>query len=199
MGALIQKLRNLFASEQAWRVYVVLQVAGLAGIIFLDATHRSWSILPTKEYRWYSWDLFNGMYYTYYATNWYALALMFGPLLLAKALDWISAGKAKPPIQPADLAEQMKASLLECTELIRVKWISFNDTLKFKEGVPLSDVIEMFAAPVSQFVENNYPLLLAGGGKMFWMMLFTAILESGTHPKDEVNAAIAVLERKFAS
>lgn len=31
---------------------------------------------------------------------------------------------------------------------------------------------------------------------MFWLILFTAILESGTHPKDEVNAAIADLQQK---
>lgn len=203
MSALLKRLRGMFASEQAWRIYVVLQVAGLAGIVFLDATNRRWSILPTERSVWgafwYRWDLFDGMHYTYYATNWYALALIFGPILLAKAFDWVSAGKVKPSPQAADVADQMKASLVECTEQIRVKWIGFNDTLKFKDGVPLAGVIEMFAIPVSQFVENNYPLLLAGGGKMFWMMLFTAILESGTHPKNEVNAAIAVLEKKFAS
>lgn len=89
--------------------------------------------------------------------------------------------------------EQMSASA--CVE-VKEKWIYFHSSLHFKDSVALSEKINSFAQPVQEFFHSKYPALLIGSTEMFWLILFTAILESGTHHKDEVNAAIAELQQK---
>ena len=78
------------------------------------------------------------------------------------------------------------------------KWIYFNETIHLKADVPLPQKIDLFVQPIQQFFQSKYPLLLLGLSEIFWLTVFTAILESGTHPKEEVNAAIAELKGKYA-
>jgi len=83
-------------------------------------------------------------------------------------------------------------------EEVRTKWIYYTQTIHFRPEVPLSERIDSFAQPIHQFFENKYPILLVGSSEIFWLTVFTAILQSGTHPKEEVNAAIAELKKKYA-
>ena len=108
-------------------------------------------------------------------------------------------GRVRNKKSQADaLADELTSQTAECVEKIKAKWVYFNKTVKSKEGVPLWVMIELFAKPVQEFVEKYYPLLLTGPIFHFWMMIFTAILESGTHPRETVNQAIAELEKKYA-
>ena len=95
----------------------------------------------------------------------------------------------------------LKSETIACVGQIKEKWIYFDKTLPFKSDVMLSQKIEAFASPIQAFVQTNYPSLMSSpnfSGKHFWMMIFTAILESKTHPAEQVNEAIDQLGKKFA-
>jgi hypothetical protein len=94
----------------------------------------------------------------------------------------------------AELSSQSDAALREVKE----KWIYFHNTIHLKDDVPLSLKIDAFSQPVAQFFQQKYPQLLLGGSQIFWMTIFTAVLESGTHSTDQVNAAISQLQKKYA-
>ena len=100
--------------------------------------------------------------------------------------------KSEPP------ADELSAQTASALEDVKGKWIYFNETIHLKTDVPLSQKIDFFVQPIQQFFQSKYPLLLLGPSEIFWLTVFTAILESGTHPKEEVNAAIAELKEKYA-
>ena len=56
---IIANIKGFFRSEFIWRVFVVLQVAGIIGVIVLDSTSR-WNLLPEiSRYSGQSqWDFF---------------------------------------------------------------------------------------------------------------------------------------------
>ena len=93
---------------------------------------------------------------------------------------------------------ELENSTSAALEDVKRKWIDFDAALIFKDGVPLSEVIEIFAQPIQEFFQNKYPVILLGPAETFWLIVFTAILESETHPKKEVNAAIEELQEKYA-
>jgi hypothetical protein len=101
----------------------------------------------------------------------------------------------------AEIADDLMRQTIACTDALKVKWIDFNGTLAFKDTVSLNEIIELSADPASTFVEQNYPLLMSStrSGTHFWMTIFTAVLESQTHPKDQVNAAIEELRKTYAT
>ena len=102
--------------------------------------------------------------------------------------------KKRNPFPSAE--ELSRLSQLARGEVLE-KWIHFHNTVHLKAEVPLSQEMDFFAQPLSQFFEQKYPQLLLGGLELFWLITFTAILESGTHPKEVVNAAIAQLQSKY--
>jgi uncharacterized protein (DUF2132 family) len=98
----------------------------------------------------------------------------------------------------APSAKELKRLTGLAREDVKAKWIHYHKTIHLSPDVPLSQKIDFFVQPVHQFFESKYPLLLAGPTEIFWLTVFTAILESGTHPKEAVNAAIAELKSKYA-
>jgi hypothetical protein len=103
----------------------------------------------------------------------------------------------KKPAVPS--AEELKRLTGLAHEEVKAKWLHYHQTAHLSPDVPLSQKIDFFVQPVHQFFESKYPLLLAGPTEIFWLTVFTAILQSGTHPKEAVNAAIAELKPKYAS
>ena len=101
--------------------------------------------------------------------------------------------------QSAPTAEELSMLTASALKDVKNKWVYFNQSLQLQAEVPLSEKIDFFAHPVQQFFHTKYPLLLSGSSEIFWLTVFTAILESGTHPKGEVNSAIAELKIKYAS
>lgn len=95
-------------------------------------------------------------------------------------------------------ADDLRRLTVSAREDVKAKWVQFNETVHLKPGIPLSQRIDAFAQPIQQFFETKYPALLLGSSELFWLTIFTAILESGTHPKDEVNAAVGELRSKYA-
>lgn len=98
----------------------------------------------------------------------------------------------------APSAEELKRQTGAAREDVKNKWVHFNQTVHLKADVPLSQKVDFFIKPIHQFFQSKYPVLLQGPTEIFWLTVFTAILESGTHPKDEVNAAIEQLRSKYA-
>ena len=98
----------------------------------------------------------------------------------------------------APTAEELSALTVSAREDVKSKWLYYNETVHLTAGVPLSQKIDFFVQPIQQFFQIKYPLLLLGSSEIFWLTVFTAILESDTHPKEEVNSAIAELKSKYA-
>jgi len=88
------KIRGQFNHEWVWRLFVVLQIAGILGLIYIDVTNINWSVLPDfTDYRGrldFDWDFFKAWYWIRYHTNWYGIAFLFGPFAISKSVDWIS-------------------------------------------------------------------------------------------------------------
>jgi hypothetical protein len=80
---------------------------------------------------------------------------------------------------------------------IKAKWVQFDSTVRLKADLPLSVKIDAFVEPISKFVEGKYPTLMRGPAEAFWLTVFTAILESGTHAKDDVNRALGEVKKKY--
>lgn len=96
------------------------------------------------------------------------------------------------------LTDQVKAHSDAIVASLNPKWKVFCQTMPFKVEVPLADRIEAFASPAIAGMLQHYSWTKAAPPGMLWMMVFTAILESKTHPVADVNAAIAQLEAKYA-
>lgn len=94
---------------------------------------------------------------------------------------------------PTPTAKDLSSQTASALEEVKGKWIYFNEVAQLQPSVPLSRKIELFLQPIQQYFQAKYPLLLAGPSEVFWLTVFTAILESGTHPKEEINAALAEL------
>ena len=105
--------------------------------------------------------------------------------------EFLKRKQKRPPA--SDLARMSDAARTE----VLAKWIQFHETIHLKEDVPLAQKIDLFAQPLSQLFESKYPQLLAGGSEIFWLTIFTAVIESGTHTKEQVNAAVATLQGRY--
>ena len=104
--------------------------------------------------------------------------------------------KRKPPTPPPiDPDVRMEDAI----NSIKNKWIALNDKLVFKEGLPLSEIIEVFITPVREYIFSAYPEYYDAPNDLIWIMVFNAVMDSGTHPKSEVNEAVAELEGKYAN
>jgi hypothetical protein len=90
---------SLFKNQWTWRLFLVLQAAGIIGIIYLTVTNDDfWNLLPHEHiYTEDVWDFLNSKFWTEYHENWFALAFLIGPFLLSKAMDWIFLAKKKSP------------------------------------------------------------------------------------------------------
>ena len=103
--------------------------------------------------------------------------------------------KKKQPTPPN--AEELGRLAAQATEETRQKWVHFHQTVHLKPDLPLAAKIDFFSQPLSEFFKTKYPKLLFGGSEIFWLAIFTAVLESGTHPKEQVNIAVADLQKKY--
>ena len=102
MKKLLKRLRALFELEWTWRLFVVLQIVGILGIIYLDITYRNnWNFLPEVKCCWgrfpygkIEWDLINpSSYVTRHGVSLLAYFFLFGPFAFSKAVDWITSAK----------------------------------------------------------------------------------------------------------
>jgi hypothetical protein len=75
-----------FREQWAWRLYLVLQVAGLIYITIYDIYEGPmWNFF---------WDIFNKDFYDRFDnSNLDILAIIFGPYIIARTIDWILAGR----------------------------------------------------------------------------------------------------------
>jgi len=119
------------------------------------------------------------------------------PPELSREYRFISPG-LEPTVstEPATSGE-LRAILAAALADVKAKWVQFDSTVRMKAEVPLAAKMGAFIEPITKFLEAKYPTLMRGPAEAFWLTVFTAILESNTHAKDDVNAAIAELEKKY--
>ena len=82
-------------------------------------------------------------------------------------------------------------------EDIKDRWINYTQTLRFKKDAPLCENIDIFAHPLAEFFKKRYLNLYQYDGSIFWYTVSMAILNSKTHPIDEVNLAMKELNAKL--
>lgn len=97
----------------------------------------------------------------------------------------------------AGIERDIQAESLRCIRDLEARWRYYNSQLKFKCDVSLAEIIDGFAMPVEVFILQTYPRL--SDSKLMWMMIFVAIQKAGTHPQDELNAAVAALQQKYGA
>jgi len=95
---LFRIFRSSFKNEWTWRLFLVLQIAGLIAIIYLILTNDDrWNLIPHQHF--YiddsDWDFLNSRYWTEYHENWFAAAFLVAPFLIGKSTDWIFSAKKK--------------------------------------------------------------------------------------------------------
>jgi hypothetical protein len=86
-----------FKDEWTWRLFLVLQLLGFIGLIFLRVnTPDWWQILPYMQFGELKWDLFDSRFWSHpKAYNWLTLLTILGPYLCAIAIDWICDAKKR--------------------------------------------------------------------------------------------------------
>ena len=94
--------------------------------------------------------------------------------------------------------DQVMDDAAKIIEALKPKWEMFCQTIPFRADVPLANRIEAFASPAMAGMMQQYPSTKSAPPSVLWLMVFTAVLESKTHPTADVNAAIAQLEMKYA-
>ena len=107
-------------------------------------------------------------------------------------------GLFKNRSQAKALDAELRAQMESATNNLGQKWLQFHEELKFKDDVPLSEIIEIFLSPAREFVLKKYPGFSNAPNSVIWMMVFSAVMKSETHSKDEVNEAVSILESKYA-
>lgn len=101
--------RDWFRHEWAYRLFLVLALIGLLGIVVLDMSQNNWDVLPYLDTLGYSgqygrvirwdllqsghWDLSRTHVYSY--ANWLLLLCLLGPFAVARSVDWIVSNPLK--------------------------------------------------------------------------------------------------------
>lgn len=93
--SVLARFKRIFHNELSWRLFLVLQFAGLLAIIYVDITNRNgWDFLPDLlDYRNRfdpDWDLLSSRFWTVRTENWIALFCVLGPSVIATSVGWIS-------------------------------------------------------------------------------------------------------------
>jgi hypothetical protein len=107
--------------------------------------------------------------------------------------DWL---KSKPS-RALPSAGELSAITSAAINDVKEKWVRFDAAMQMKADVPLSAKMGAFVEAIPQFLESKYPTVMHGSAEVFWLTVFTAILESGTHAKDDVNRAIGELKKTY--
>ena len=97
-----------------------------------------------------------------------------------------------------EIAEQLHAEAARVVEILTGKWVQFQTMVPFRADVPLADRIEAFMMPAREGILQNVPIMRMAPNALIWEMIFVAVIESKTHPADEVSKARETLAAKYA-
>lgn len=97
---------------------------------------------------------------------------------------------------PSSMTAGGLKEILAAAEIeLRDKWSQYNRLLLFKDDVPLWKKIESFVPLAQEFIGKKYPVILTGPARVFWLLIFNAIRQSGTNTVEEINVAIVELRK----
>jgi hypothetical protein len=103
--------------------------------------------------------------------------------------------KRKP--REEEIADQLRAEAAKVVEVLKRKWVEFQTLVPFRADVPLADRIEAFVMPAREGILKHYPIMHVAPDGLIWEMIFVAVIESRTHPPEEVSKARASLAAKY--
>jgi hypothetical protein len=106
-------------------------------------------------------------------------------------MGWFS----KKPQAP-DIDAEVKAISDLCVAAFKRTWTDLNSKADTPEA--LAAEIEDFSQSAFQFMFTKFPLTKQAPPYFLWLTVFTAVLESKTHPTAQVNHAIDLLRAKYA-
>ena len=94
---LFTKFKSLFKNEWTWRLFMVLQITGIFGIVYLAiANDNNWHLFPYTNWNGeLNWDFSNSSFWTDNHESWFVTAFLVVPFLMSKAIDWIFAAQRK--------------------------------------------------------------------------------------------------------
>lgn len=99
-------LRKQFLYEFTFRIFVILQLLGLLGIVLLDGYHW-YDLIPDMKrkisYTISGWDFFDERYWDLpkirgsdvRGANWILLMCLFGPFCVCKIGEWLHSAREK--------------------------------------------------------------------------------------------------------
>ena len=87
-------------------------------------------------------------------------------------------------------AEKFLALMPRLVEVVSDKWLYFSNTLVFKEDIPLKDKIAAFSVPTMEGMSENVKGLKSSPDAALFLVIALGILKSGTHTKEEIEAAL---------
>jgi hypothetical protein len=105
-------------------------------------------------------------------------------------MGWFS---RKP--QAPDIEAEVKAISDLCVEAFKLMWSGLNSKADTPEA--LAAEIEEFSQSAFWFMFTKFPLTKQAPPYFLWLTVFTAVLESKTHPTAQVNEAIELLRAKY--
>jgi hypothetical protein len=85
----------------------------------------------------------------------------------------------------SDIDAQIKATQKQCIEVFKRTWRELNPEASTPEE--LASEIENFSSSAFRFMFTNFPITKHAQPFPLWLLIFTAVLESHTHPTDLVK------------
>lgn len=89
-------------------------------------------------------------------------------------------------------ADDAIAIFPQAIDFVAGRWLYFCERIIYKAEVPLVDRIGGFAVPAEQGLENNFPPLRDAPKGILLMIIAMGVWKSGTHSRDEIEAALGV-------
>jgi hypothetical protein len=96
----------------------------------------------------------------------------------------------------APLTPEIQKIYDQCVTVCTRTWRELNPKTTTEEQ--LAHEIEGFGSSATAFIYTKFPIMKQAPPNLLWLIVFTAVLESNTHPAADVNKAIDMLRAKYA-
>jgi hypothetical protein len=98
---------------------------------------------------------------------------------------------------PPDVEAQIKAIYDVCVAALTKVWLDIDPRTTTIEELAVE--INKFGTMATEVMFTKFPIMKQAPAKLIWLIVCTAVLESKTHPVDDVNKAIDLLRAQYAS
>lgn len=96
------------------------------------------------------------------------------------------------PFRKKTKADAALAVMDDAINLSSLQWQKFTQTLKFKDGAPLRDVIFVFAIPMFECLRKEFSELNDSPDSVLLLFIAKGIEKSNTHTTEQIETALSV-------